>query len=112
MWWLFLVLGRGVAVRDDETVFFVIHLPSQVSYDRSFFSVGWTGLDWNKMKKLKLHQADSTAISWIIIQWEESFDVGQYNVLLVSSISLKIVCRENGRYFFGGLSPFFEITFT
>ena len=30
-------------------------------------------------------------------------------VLLVSSISLKIVCRENGRYFFGGLSPFFEI---
>lgn len=83
MWWLFLVLGRGVAVRDDETVFFVIHLPSQVSYDRSFFSVGWTGLDWNKMKKLKLHQADSTAISWIIIQWEESFYVGQYCVVSI-----------------------------
>ena len=22
-------------------------------------------------------------------------------------VSFKIVCRENGRYFFGGLSPFF-----
>jgi len=46
MWWLFLVLGRGVAVRDDETVFFVIHLPSQVSYDPFFPSVGldWTGI--------------------------------------------------------------------